>query len=78
MVQLATRVDDEDGKTFKDLTKRLGTTPADAIRMFVMAFNANRGFPYEVRLSDAQPFESEKEAVNFIDDLATETISDTR
>ena len=40
MVQLATRVDDAVGETFKSLTKQLGTTPADAMRMFVMAFNA--------------------------------------
>lgn len=53
MVQLATRVDDASGEMFKSITKRLGTTPADAMRMFVMAFNANQGFPYDVRLSSS-------------------------
>ena len=63
MVQLATRVDDEAGAEFKSLAKQLGTTPADAIRMFVVAFNANGGFPYEVRVRlRAQPLASEAAA----------------
>ena len=78
MVQLATRVDDAVGETFKSLTKQLGTTPADAMRMFVMAFNANQGFPYEVRLKQpaAMPLSSEREALDFIGDMSSELISD--
>ena len=71
MVQLATRVDDASGEKFKSITKRLGTTPADAMRMFVMAFNANQGFPYDVRLSaSSEPFRTEDEALDFVDGLA--------
>lgn len=78
MVQLATRVDDAVGETFKSLTKQLGTTPADAMRMFVMAFNANQGFPYEVRVNRpaVEPFSSEEEALNFVGDMSSELISD--
>ena len=57
--QLATRVDEEQEREFRENTRRLGTTPADAIRMFVAAFNECRGFPYEVRigaLGEAKPF----------------------
>ena len=79
MVQLATRVDDASGATFKELTRELGTTPADAMRMFVMAFNARRGFPYEVRLEQpVTPLANEAEALDFIDDLSSEMISDAR
>lgn len=79
MVQLATRVDDASGEMFKSITKRLGTTPADAMRMFVMAFNANQGFPYDVRLSSSsKPFRTEDEALDFVDNLAAEMISDAR
>lgn len=79
MVQLATRVDDASGEMFKSITKRLGTTPADAMRMFVMAFNANQGFPYDVRLSSSsEPFHTEDEALDFVDNLAAEMISDAR
>lgn len=79
MLQFATRVDDLSGETFKSLTRQLGITPADAMRMFVMAFNSHRGFPYEVRLSDpAVPFKSEEEALDFVDGLSTEMLSDAR
>ena len=79
MVQLATRVDDAVGETFKSLTKQLGTTPADAMRMFVMAFNANQGFPYEVRVkrSAVEPLSNEREALDFIDSTSSELTSDS-
>ncbi|MBM6698965.1 hypothetical protein H7U32_01205 [Bifidobacterium pullorum subsp. saeculare] len=31
--------------------RRLGTTSADALRMFITTFNEEGGFPYPVRLS---------------------------
>ena len=45
-MQIATRVDDEQAALFKETTRQLGTTPADALRMFISAFNDYRGFPY--------------------------------
>lgn len=77
MVQLATRVDDKVGAEFKSITKQLGTTPADAIRMFVLAFNAEKGFPYEVKLrNSAEPLANEQEALDFIDALSSEAIDE--
>lgn len=57
-MQIATRVSDEQAALFKETTRQLGTTPADALRMFISAFNDYRGFPYEVRLprNDVEPF----------------------
>lgn len=48
-VQVATRIDGEQSRLFRETAARLGTTPADALRMFVAAFNEYQGFPYEVR-----------------------------
>lgn len=79
MIQLATRVDDASGETFKSITKQLGTTPADAMRMFAMAFTANQGFPYDVRLlASPGPFRTEGEVLAYVDDLAAEIINDAR
>ncbi|GHT79195.1 hypothetical protein FACS1894104_3470 [Actinomycetota bacterium] len=69
--QLATRVDEEQEQKFRENTKKLGTTPADAMRMFISAFNVCQGFPYDVRVSaltefsDAEPFTTEEEATEF-------------
>ena len=67
-VQVAVRLDSKQNDLFRSLTKQLGTTPADALRMFVYAFNAAGGFPYSVRVnvkSPAEPLESEQEAIDF-------------
>ena len=67
-VQLATRIEKSQDRLFRETTRRLGTTPADALRVFVAAFNQNRGFPFEVRLTDdVEPFRTEEEALDFVD-----------
>lgn len=71
--QFATRVDDEQASIFKKLTAKLGTTPADALRMFVSAFNEAGGFPYDVRVKQRQvieAFDNEDDAMRFANDLA--------
>ena len=76
-IQLATRVDDEQARRFRTYAAELGTTPSDALRMFVAAFNRNKGFPYEIRLGDGgrcAPFESEEEATEFSAKMAGEMI----
>jgi len=71
-VQLATRVDKEQEQTFRETTRRLGTTPADAMRVFVAAFNQRRGFPFDVRLAPTvEAFATEDEATDFAAALAT-------
>ena len=78
-VQIATRIDEEQDKQFRETTKRLGTTPADAIRMFIAAFNERRGFPFSIRLSEnVEPFLTEEEASEFADRMALRTLDETR
>jgi DNA-damage-inducible protein J len=79
-MQIATRVDDNQAALFKETTKRLGTTPADALRMFINAFNEYRGFPYEVRLAreELEPFPSESEATDYASRLALRLSDETR
>ena len=80
-MQLATRVDEEQGKLFKEIAKKLGTTPSDALRIFVATFNENRGFPYDVRLAPdtvVEPFEDEKDATRFATNLALRMSDETR
>jgi DNA-damage-inducible protein J len=79
VAQLATRVPDRDAAEFKSLTARLGTSPSDALRMFVSAFNAHGGFPYEVRVVQSpEPFETEEEATDFAMNLARKNIDEAR
>ena len=76
MMQIATRVDDELGTEFKSVAKALGVTPADAIRMFVVAFTAHRGFPYDVVLPKAEPFATKNKEDEFFDEMSEKLISD--
>ena len=39
VVQLATRVDDDQAEEFRETTKKLGLSTADALRMFVSSFS---------------------------------------
>jgi len=65
-VQLATRIEKTQDQVFRETTRRLGTTPADAMRVFVAVFNQHRGFPFDIRLaSDVEPFATEGEATDF-------------
>ncbi len=78
-VQLATRVDETQDRQFRETARRLGTTPADALRMFIAAFNQHRGFPFDIRLAaDVEPFETEDEASDFVTTLSRRMINETR
>ena len=78
-VQLATRVEKSQDRLFRETTRRLGTTPADAMRIFVAAFNQNRGFPFDVRLADdVEPSRSEGEALDFVNRESMRTLDETR
>ena len=86
LVQVATRIDEKQSRQFKEISQRLGLTPADALRMFVCAFNECRGFPYTVRLGELQenlstekdaggasaPQEERKKAANAVAEAAAE------
>jgi DNA-damage-inducible protein J len=79
--QLATRVDEKQERAFRENTRMLGTNPADAMRMFIAAFNECRGFPYDVRidaLTAAEPFATEEEATDFATRVSRRTINAAR
>lgn len=67
-VQVTFRLDSQQNELFRSLTKQLGTTPADALRMYVYAFNAAGGFPYSVLINSEhrpEPFKTEQETLDF-------------
>jgi len=77
--QLATHVDEAEERPFRRMTRMLGTTPADAIRVFVAAFNQHRGFPFDVRLPMVvEAFDNEDDATDFANHLALRTLDETR
>lgn len=78
--QVATRVDNREAELFRENTRLLGATPADAMRIFVSSFNAHRGFPFDVRLPEpkVKAFATEQEAADFSDRLALRMMSDAR
>lgn len=78
--QIATRVEDNEAERFREYTRQLGTTPADALRIFVSAFNAHRGFPFNVRVEapEVEAFETENEASDFSTRLAMKMMHDAR
>jgi DNA-damage-inducible protein J len=69
--QVATRIDEETDRQFRMITKAIGTTPSDALRMFISAFNAAGGFPYTPRIRPVvEAFDSEEDATEFSTHLA--------
>ncbi|MDR0285619.1 MAG: type II toxin-antitoxin system RelB/DinJ family antitoxin [Propionibacteriaceae bacterium] len=78
-VQLATRIEKTQDRLFRETTRELGTTPADAMRVFVAAFNQHRGFPFDVRLTaKVEPFATDDEATGFATRLSLRTLNETR
>ena len=73
--QAATRIDAEQYELFKATTRQLGTTPSDAIRMFIYSFNDCGGFPYEVRTT--RP-ETERDATRFATALSLGVLDEAR
>lgn len=78
-VQLATRIETSQEQLFRETARRLGITPADAMRVFVAAFNQHRGFPFDVRLAaDVEPFDTEDDATEFASRAAGKLLDATR
>ncbi|MDR1778587.1 MAG: type II toxin-antitoxin system RelB/DinJ family antitoxin [Clostridiales Family XIII bacterium] len=77
-VQLATRIEQEQLNQFRNIAKAIGTTPADALRMFVAAFVAQGGFPYLPRVQSVEAFESEEDATEFASRMSKRIINETR
>ncbi|MBR5969601.1 MAG: hypothetical protein IK016_04560 [Lachnospiraceae bacterium] len=79
MRQAATRVEDSEYELFQRTAASLGTTAADALRMFIYSFNDHHGFPYPVqsRRLQVEPFDNEADATRFATDLAMDLLEDT-
>ena len=77
--QAVTRVEQSQYDLFKETTARIGTTPADALRMFIYAFNENRGFPYQPRsrVTAPAPYQTEDEATDELYRLGMEALDET-
>lgn len=78
MKQVVSRVDDREFERFKELTASLGTTAADAVRIFVHSFNDYGGFPYPVRKRAQKfvDFEDDQAVADFADEMALEVLAD--
>ena len=74
MKQAATTLDDAEYDLFQKTAASIGTTTADALRMFIYAFNDYHGFPDPVQSKRMQieAFENEEDATRFATDLAME------
>lgn len=57
----------EEKETFTAVCNSIGTTPSNAIRMFVSAFNKRGGFPFD----PANPYGFNAETLAAMDDAAT-------
>jgi len=48
--QITAKVDKAQKAQFERITKSIGTTPANALKMFIIKFNNTQGFPFELRM----------------------------
>ena len=77
-VQIATRVDEQQSQQFREITKAIGTTPSDALRMFIAKFNSEGGFPYEIKIKKTvEAFDSEDEATSFATRASKRLLNET-
>lgn len=56
----------EEKESFIEACAALGTTPSNAVRMFVSAFNRQGGFPFDL----SNPYGYNQETVQAIEDTA--------
>ncbi|HIY84517.1 type II toxin-antitoxin system RelB/DinJ family antitoxin [Rubneribacter sp.] len=61
---LSTKVTASEKDRFVEICERIGTTPANAMRMFVSAFNRRGGFPFD----PANPYGFNEETLAAMDD----------
>ncbi len=60
MENLNVKIDAEDKRLFIEFTRRMGTTPSNAVRMFVRAFNESKGFPFDTSCPYGMSAEAER------------------
>jgi DNA-damage-inducible protein J len=78
-VQIATRIDKQQNRRFREISKAIGTTPSDALRIFIALFNSEGGFPFEVKLKNTvEAFDNEEEATDFATKVSRRMLDETR
>jgi len=53
MTPIVAKVSPQEKERFFEATEQIGTTPSNAIRMFIAAFNREGTFPFEIRAPEA-------------------------
>ena len=73
LAQVVAKVPEADKEQFTKLTARLGTTPSNAIRMFITAFNQRGAFPFDLSQPryNATTEEALREAQDIVDGKVT-------
>ncbi len=71
MESISTKLKPEEKKLFLETCEGIGTSPSNAIRMFVSAFNKRGGFPFD----PANPLGFNKETLAAINDAAEGRVS---
>lgn len=66
MVAVTTKLKPEEKSAFASVCESIGTTPSNAIRMFVSAFNRRGGFPFD----PSNPYGFSSETLRAMDDAA--------
>ena len=78
-IQIATRIDKQQNRKFREITKAIGTTPSDALRIFIASFNSEGGFPFDVKLKcTVEAFDNEDEATEFASRMSRRIFNETR
>ncbi len=65
MMPITAKLKPEEKQEFLRIADAIGTTPSNAIRMFVAAFNKRGGFPFD----SANPHGFNKETLEAMDDV---------
>lgn len=68
---LSTKVTNAEKQRFLDTCEQIGTSPSNALRMFVSAFNRRGGFPFD----PSNPNGFSRETLEAMDDAAAGRIS---
>lgn len=66
MEPISAKLRHDEKKTFSEVCDSIGTTPSNAIRMFVSAFNKRGGFPFD----PSNPYGFSPETLAAMDDAA--------
>ena len=66
MVPITAKIKEEEKDEFVSIAESIGTTPSNAIRMFISAFNKRGGFPFD----SSNPYGFNKETLKAMSDAA--------